>query len=142
MIIDVQYGEIVELHVPNKFGVRAMLTNATIKQNGQTEQDAVLILARRSFGVGRSHIILRQNAYQIRDVTTLIPVAFEACKCLFGSHDKDYAHRIADLLLDHVEDLVNHPPEDIVIEQKRREKEIEQMGAIIKVNDTTFLDAR
>ena len=142
MIIDVKYGVLKDLPVPKKFGVRAVIANVTINQNGQTEEDAALVLTRRSFGVGRSHLILRQNAYQIRDVTTLVPMAFEACERLFGSKDKDNAHLIADLLLDSVEELVNHPPEDQFIERKRLEKEIEQSGVIIKVNDKTFLDAR
>lgn len=141
-MIDVKYGVLKEIPVPKKIGVRAVIANVTINLNGQTEEDAALILTRRSFGVGRSHLILRQNAFQIREATTLIPMAIEACNRLFGSIDKDNSHHIADLLLDSVDDLVNHPPEDQFIERKRREKEIEQSGVIIKVNDTTILDAR
>lgn len=142
MIIDIKYGELKEIPVASKFGVRAVISNVTITQNGQTEEDAALVLTRRSFGVGRSHLILRQNAYQIRDITTLIPMAFEACERLFGSKDKDNAHRISDLLLDSLDELVMHPPEDQMIEMKRKRKEVEDSGVIIKVNDTTILDAR
>lgn len=142
-MIDVKYGILKELHLSDKFGVRAVLTNVTIKlPDGETEDDAALILMRRSFGVGRSHIIRRQHAHELRDTPTLLTVAIDATTRLFGSADKDNTFRICDLLQDHLEELVMHPPEDQMIEIKRREKEIEQSGILVKLNDEVILDAR
>lgn len=143
MTIDVQYGVLKELTVPRKLGIVATIANVKINSPGQEEvDDAALILSRRSFGRGRSHIILRSQAHAVLDVQTLLQMAHEATTDLFGSADKDDMHRIADLLLNSVDELVLHPPEDVMIEHKRQQKMIEQSGVIIKVNDETILDAR
>lgn len=142
-MIHVQYGVLKELHVPDKFGIRAMIANVTIRQNGEEPvDDAALILVRRSFGVGRSHLILRQNMHGVLDTQELIQMAHDATVQLFGSADTDNMHRMADLILDYTDELVLHPPEDQMIEWKRQRKMIEQSQALIKVNDEIILDAR
>lgn len=142
-MIHVQYGVLKELHVRDKFGVRAMIANVTIRENGQEPvDDAALILARRSFGVGRSHLILRQNMHAVLDTQELIQMAHDATVKLFGSADKDNLHRMADLLLDHTDELVLHPPEDQMRLWKNEQKILEQSQALIRVNDKVILDAR
>lgn len=143
MTIDVKYGILKELIVPKKLGIVASIANVKINAPGQDEVDeAALILSRRSFGLGRSHLILRNQIHAVLDVETLLQVAHDATTALFGTADKDDMHRIADLLLNSVDELVMHPPEDVMIERKRQQKMIEQSGVIIKVNDETILDAR
>ena len=142
-MIHVQYGVLKELHVRDKFGVRAMIANVTIRENGQEPvDDAALILARRSFGVGRSHLILRQNMHAVLDTQELLQLAFDAVQRLFGSVDKDNLHKMADLLLDCTDELVMHPPEDQMKLWKQQQKLIEQSQALITVNDEVILDAR
>lgn len=142
-MINIEYGVLKELHVPDKFGIRAALVNVVIREHGKEQvDDAALILMRRSFGVGRSHIILRQDMYAVLETQTLIETAREATVKLFGSADKDNLHRIADLLLDYTDELVMHPPEDQMRLWKQQQKMIEQSQALIKVNDQIILDAR
>lgn len=142
-MIHVQYGVLKELHVRDKFGVRAMIANVTIRENGQEPvDDAALILVRRSFGVGRSHLILRQNMHAVLDTQELLQMAFDAVQRLFGSVDKDNLHKMADLLLDYTDELVMHPPEDQMKLWKQQQKLIEQSQALITVNDEVILDAR
>lgn len=142
-MIDVKYGILKELHVSQKFGIRAMVANVTIRAIGeQPVDDAALILVRRSFGVGRSHLILRQNMHGVLDTQELVQMAHDATVKLFGSADKDNMHRIADLLLDYTDELVMHPPEDQMRLWKEEQKMIEQSQALIKVNDQVILDAR
>lgn len=142
-MIDVKYGILKELHVGQKFGIRAMVANVTIRAIGeQPVDDAALILVRRSFGIGRSHLILRQNMHGVLDTQELIQMAHDATVKLFGSADKDNMHRMADLLLDYTDELVMHPPEDQMRLWKQEQKMIEQSQALIKVNDQVILDAR
>lgn len=142
-MIHVQYGILKEVHVRDKFGVRAVIANVTIRENGQEPiDDAALVLLRKSFGVGRSHIILRQNMHGVLNTPELLQMAHDATIKLFGSADKDNMHRIADLLLDYTDELVMHPPEDQVRLAKEQERMIAQSGALIRLNDQTILDAR
>lgn len=142
-MIDVKYGTLKEIYVNDRFGVRAAIANVTISSPDQPNQeDAALILCRRSFGVGRSHLILRQNMHAVLDTEELLQTAYDATLKLFGSVDKDDMHKIADLILNCTDDLVMHPPEDQMIEWKRNQKIIEQSQALIKVNDEVILDAR
>ncbi|WP_204327073.1 hypothetical protein, partial [Stenotrophomonas maltophilia] len=62
-MIEVEFGILKEIPVLQKYGVVVAIANVTINQNGQQEDDAALILARRSFGFGRTHLILRQNMH-------------------------------------------------------------------------------
>ena len=64
-MIDIQYGILKSMPVSQRHGVIANIANVTIKQNGQKEDDAALILSRKSFGIGRSHLVLRQNLHGI-----------------------------------------------------------------------------
>ncbi|WP_288385438.1 hypothetical protein [uncultured Acinetobacter sp.] len=142
-MIDIQYGILKEIPVPEKYGVIACIANVTITQpDGHKEDDAALIFSRKSYGFGRSHLILRQNMHGVLETEVLIKMATHACMCLFGSFMPDVTHRLADLILDHTDDLVLHPPEDVLIEEKKREKEIERMGLHLVLNDTTLVDAR
>lgn len=142
-MIHVQYGVLKELYVNQKFGVRAMVANVTIRTNGeQPVDDAALILVRRSFGVGRSHLVLRQNMHGVLNTKGLVEMAHDATVKLFGSADKDNLHRMADLLLDYTDELVMHPPEDQMRLWKKEQKMVEQSQALIKVNDQVILDAR
>ena len=142
-MIHVQYGILKEVHVRDKFGVRAVIANVTIRESGQEPiEDTALVLCRKSFGVGRSHLILKQNMHGVLDTPELLQMAFDATVKLFGSADKDNMHRIADLLLDYTDDLVMHPPEDQMRLAKEQQKLIERSGALIRVNDETILDAR
>ncbi|WP_394661402.1 hypothetical protein [uncultured Acinetobacter sp.] len=142
-MIDIQYGILKEIPIPEKYGVVACISNVTITQSdGNKEDDAALILCRKSFGYGRTHLILRQNMHGVLKTEALIEMATHACMCLFGSFMADVTHKLADLILDHTDDLVLHPPEDVLIEEKRREKEIERMGLHLVLNDTTLVDAR
>ncbi len=142
-MINIQYGVLKELQVSHKFGIRAAIANITIREHGKEPvEDAALILMRRSFGVGRSHIILRQNMHGVLDTQELIQMAHDATVKLFGSADKDNLHRMADLLLDYTDEFVMHPPEDQMRIWKQEQKMIEQSQALIKLNDQVILDAR
>lgn len=142
-MIHIEYGILKEVHVRDKFGVRAAIANVTIRENNQEPvDDAALIIMRKSFGVGRTHLILRQNMSAVLDPAELIQMAHDATVKLFGSADKDNMHRMADLLLDYTDELVMHPPEDQMKIWKKEQRMIEQSQALIKVNDEIILDAR
>jgi len=142
-VIHIQYGILKELPLNDRFGVRAMVANVTIRENGQEPvEDAALILCRKSFGVGRSHLILRQNMHAVLDTQELLQAAHDATLKLFGSVDKDNMHKMADLLLDFTDELVQHPAEDQMRLWKEQQKAIEQSQALIVLNDEVILDAR
>lgn len=141
-MIEVEFGILKEIPVLQKYGVVVAIANVTISKDGQQEDDAALILARRSFGFGRTHLILRQNMHGVLDTESLVMMASSACRDLFGHVMSDVTHRICDLILDYTDEVILHPPEDAMIAQKRKEKEIEQSGILIKCNDTVLLDAR
>lgn len=142
-MIGIEYGILKELNVRDKFGVRAAVVNVVIREHGKEPvDDAALLIMRRSFDVGRMHIILRQNMHAVLDTQELIQMAHDATVKLFGSADKDNLHRMADLLLDHTDELVLHPPEDQMRLWKKEQKILEQSQALIRVNDKVILDAR
>lgn len=141
-MIEVEFGILKEIPVLQKYGVVVAIANVTISKDGQQEDDAALILARRTFGFGRTHLILRQNMHGILDTESLVKMASNACADLFGHVMPDVTHRICDLILDYTDEVILHPPEDAMIAQKRKEKEIEQSGILIKCHDTVLLDAR
>jgi len=142
-VIHIQYGVLKEATLSHKFGVRALIANVVIRENGKEPiDDAALILCRRSFGVGRSHIVLRGQYHAILDDADLIPLATAITTKLFGSADKDNVFKMADVLLDLADDVVMHPPEDQMKLWKQEQKALEQSGALIRLNDETILDAR
>ncbi len=142
-MIDVEFGILKEIPISQKYGVIACIANVTItKSDGQREDDAALVLCRRSFGYGRTHLIMRQNVHAVLDTESLIGMAREVCIELYGSPMADIIHRFADLILDYTDDLIMHPPEDVLIEQKKKEKEIEKLGLVVNLNDQIILDAR
>lgn len=142
-MIHIEYGVVKELTVPQGLGVRALVVNVKIREHGQEAiDDAALFLCRRSFGVGRTHLILRSQYHAILDDGELITVAIEATTRLFGSAHKDDVKKIADMIVDLADDVVMHPPENHMREWKKQQKMLEQSGALIRLNDKTLVDAR
>lgn len=141
-MINVKYGIVKDLNTRVRHGIIAKIANVTIEENGQKEEDAALFLCKRSFGYGRTTLILRQNLHGVLDPVTLLQIAADACIRLFGTYQSDVAHAITDILLDHVDELTMHPPEDVMIERQRQEKLIEQSGLLVKADGHTILDAR
>lgn len=142
-MINIEYGVVKELTMPQGMGVRAVVANVVIREHGQEAiDDAALILMRRSFGIGRSHVILRGQYHAILNDADMIPMATEAVTRLFGSADKDNVFRVADALLNLADEVVMHPPENQMKEWKRQQKEIEQSGVLIQLNGKTLVDAR
>ena len=139
-----RYGIVNELPLGRKHGVLVGIANFTFRlADGSTFDDAALFMARRSFGLGRMNItLLRKQAWQFQDDATLIDgIARQAAKQLFCSETPEDLKKIADIVEYAIDDLVMHPPEDVIDEQKRQQKELERLGLVIKANDKIVLDA-
>lgn len=145
MIKEVErYGIVKELPLGKKHGLLVGIANFTFRMaDDSTFEDAALFMARRSFGMGRMNItLLRKQAWEFQDDATLIDgMARQASKQLLGSETPEDMKKIADIIEYAIDDLVMHPPENIIDEQKRQQRELDRLGLIIKQNDQIILDA-
>lgn len=140
-----RWGIINWLPMGSKHDLRVGVGNFTFRLTDDSIfEDAVLIMCRKTFGFGRTNFTLfRKQAYEFQDDDTLINgMARQASQQLFRSETMDDMKKIADLIELAIEDLVMHPPENILVEKKRQEREMELLGLVIKANDKIIVDAR
>lgn len=150
-MIDIKYGRVTELSGGSNIGLRVALTNLFWKDDDGIEQwDAALLLMRRSFGVGRMNIALqRRDAYLIREPAQrgeqsyLDRAAEGAATHLFGGMAGQFdKSKIADIILNNLDALVHYPPETQDDYNKRKSREMELDGLVIKNHGKTILDTR
>jgi hypothetical protein len=140
-----RWGIVNWLPMGSKHGLRVGVANFTFRlTDGSIFEDAALIMCRKTFGYGRINFTLfRKQAYEFQDDDTLINgMARQAAQQLFRSESMEDMKKIADLIELAIEDLVMHPPEDVLIEKKRKEREMEALGLVIKADDKIIVDAR
>lgn len=144
-MLDIQHGEVFEQTGGSNLGVRIAITNLFWKNDdGSTASDAALLLMRRSFGVGRMNITLqRKDAFLVREKGHLELMARNAATHLFGGNASAFdMAKIASLIEDNVDALVNHPPEDEAKMIKRKQRQMQLDGLVIVENGVTVVDAR
>lgn len=144
MMQDFKHGILRELPAGRALGIRVAVVNLFFTQDGEKQTDAALLLMRRSFGVGRMNVtLMRRNAYQITDPVALQSLANEAAQHLFvGSASVHDVNKITDIVLDSLDDLVMHPPEDAMLLRKQEEERMSRLGLLIKDGDKIIVDAR
>ena len=150
-MLDIKYGRVTELTGGSSIGVRVALTNIFWKDEDSQEQwDACLLLMRRSFGVGRMNLTLqRRDAFLIREPAKLGEQSYldraaeGAATHLFGGMAGQFdKSKIADIILNNIDALVNYPPESQDDYNKRKTREMELDGLVIKNHGKTILDTR
>ncbi|WP_336939333.1 hypothetical protein [Acinetobacter modestus] len=140
-----RYGIVNWLPLGTKHGLRVGIANFTFRMSdGSTFEDAALFMCRKTFGYGRINItLLRKQGFEFEDDRVLINgMAKQAAEQLFRSTTMEDMKKIADIIEHAIDDLVLHPPENIMIEKKRQEREMELFGLVIKANDKIIVDAR
>lgn len=140
-----RWGIVNWLPLGTKHGLRVGVSNFTFRMSdGSIFEDAALFMCRKTFGYGRMNItLLRQQGFEFEDDRVLIDgMAKQAAEQLFRSTSMEDMKKIADIIEHAVDDLVLHPPEDIMIEKKRQEREMELLGLVIKADDKIIVDAR
>lgn len=149
--LDIKYGTVTELSGGRNIGVRVALTNIFWKDEDGIEQwDACLLLMRKSFGVGRMNLTLqRKDAWLIREPAKLGEQSYldraaeGAALHLFGGMAGQFdKSKIADIILNNLDALVHYPPETQAAYNKRKQREMELDGLVIKNHDKVILDTR
>lgn len=139
-----RYGEAFGSSTIQRLGIICVVANVFWKDGiGSEESEAGLLLMRRSFGVGKTHIILRPDIWMVREPHLLHQMAKSAADQLLSGCASDHdIFAICDIILNSVDDLVSHPPESQATEYRRKLKEIENDGLLIRNGDQIILDAR
>jgi hypothetical protein len=144
-MLDIQHGEVFELTGGRSIGLRIATTNLFWKdEDGSIQSDAALLLMRRSFGKGRMNITLqRKDAFLVREAGHLEFMAKNAAEHLFGGNATAFdTHKIASIIEDHIDSLINHPPEEEAKMIKRQQRQMQMDGLVIIENGKTVVDAR
>lgn len=150
-MLDIKYGVVTELGGGSNIGLRIALTNVFWKDDEGVEQwDACLLMMRKSFGVGRMNLTLqRRDAFLMREPAKrgeqsyLERAADGAATHLFGGMAGQFdKSKIADIILNNLDALIHYPPESQAAYNKRKMREMELDGIVIKNHGTTILDAR
>lgn len=145
MFMNMRHGKVFSGAKSERMGVVSAISNVFWQDAGGVEMDdAVLMLMRRSFGVGKTNLALfRQDAYLMLQPSKLIQVAQNAADHLFsGAASQSDVFSIADMITARLDDLVMHPPESQVDTIKRKQKQMEQSGLLVNLNGQTLVDAR
>lgn len=144
-MLDIQHGHVHELTGGSALGIRIAVANLFWKDtDGSDMSDAALLLMRRSFGRGRLNITLqRKDAFLMREKGNLETAAKNAAHHLFGGNASAFdEHKIADIILNSLDNLILHPPENEIDIIKKRQRQMERDGLVIIENGKTIVDAR
>lgn len=110
----------------------------------ETIDEAAILICRKSItGIGMTHIIPLRDFWRLCDDYQIDQLFGDAAKELFGNPTQHDLMMVGDLVMNSMDTLFNHPPEMTVLEQyKADQKEIEQLGLYMVVNDKVLVDAR
>lgn len=142
---NVRHGQVFSGAKSERMGILSAVTNVFWQDEGGVfDDDAALLLMRRSFGVGKTSIaLMRKDAYLMLEPNSLIEVAQLSANTLFsGAASQADVFAIADMIVARLDDLIMHPPESQVDVQQRKRREFEKLGALVRVNGQTLVDAR
>lgn len=118
---------------------------ANIKMTDQSLNelwDAAILIGRKTFGHGRLNITLRRDMWCINDDVLRASLAKDAANQLFsGSANSHEQSIIADILLNMLDDLKDHPPESIAKLRKEKLNEMDRDGLILRVDDKVLISA-
>lgn len=144
MMTDFRFGETFSGGTMRACGLLTVIANVFWRDaDGKEHTDAALAIMRRSFGVGKMNLLLRCDAWRVREPAMLMTLAEQAGAQLFnGSANTHEICTIADLMINNLDDLVRHPAESEAVELKRREKEMSRDGLLLRVGDHVLVDAR
>lgn len=117
MSVTIRYGEPVKARVKAGYGLQAFIANLFFEDEvaGTTSNDACLVVCRRAFGIGKSHIIRRKELHQIldKDGEWLARTADDTAQFLWnGQASAREQHIVMDCIMDNIDELVMHKPEN------------------------------
>lgn len=95
------------------------------------DEEPSLAIVRKRFGKGSSFIIKMEVLYKYLDDDYLVHQAMTCARHLGLGESKSEIYKIADLIMQSIDTLINMPPE--VLQDKKRRQQ-----AVITVNDQTF----
>lgn len=123
MSLTIRYGVPAPAQVKTGYRLQAFIANVFFEsETGETGHDAWLIICRKAFGIGKSYLAVRRDAaFQLReqDGKFLADTALDCAQYLWNGHatDRD-KHIIMDCMLDNIDQLVMHKPEDENLNRK------------------------
>lgn len=141
----IRYGEVFTAERIERLGILSAIANVFWKTGlgNEEESEAGLLLMRRSFGFGRTNIILRTDAWKVREPLLLQQMAENAAKQLLsGTASVHEVNLIADMIVNSIDALLAHPPESEAVQRKRKMAEMERDGLFIRSNGKILVDAR
>lgn len=136
-IVELQYGKLVDAHIKKGFNLKAFVCNVFYRDDdGVPYTDAVLLICRNSFGVGKTNIALfRKNAFRVLDEDWLVNASYDVAEQLWhGQAGEREMHVIMDCLIDNLDLLIQHPPEDKDLNQTALARYMEKLQPNITVN--------
>lgn len=130
MSLTIRYGVPAPAIVKKGYGLQAFVSNVFFEADeGETANDAALILCRRAFGIGKSYIAVRRNqAFQLRDKDGkfLADTAEDCAQYLWNGHAAEREkHIVMDCLLENIDQLIMHKPEGEDLNRKALDKYFE-----------------
>ena len=133
-LCELQYGKLKDASVKSGFNLKAFVCNVFYRdEDGAPYTDAVLLICRTSFGIGRTNIALfRKNAFRVLDEDWLVNSAYDIAGQLWsGQAGGREMHVIMDCLIDNLDLLVQHPPESEDLNLKALNKALEVLQPTI-----------
>lgn len=130
MSLTIRYGKPVKAVVKQGYGLQAFIVNLFFESDeGETSNDACLLLCRSAFSLGKSYIaVRRKQAHQLldKDGKWLSDTAEDAAKFLWNGHSTvREEHIIMDCLLENIDELVMHKPEGEDLNRKALDRYFE-----------------
>lgn len=136
-IVELQYGKLKDAHVKSGFNLKAFVCNVFYRdEQGVPYTDAVLLICRKSFGIGKTNIALfRKNAFRVLDEAWLADSVVDIANQLWhGQAGKREMTVIMDCLIDNLDLLVQHPAEDEDLNQTALAKAMEKLQPEIRIS--------
>lgn len=133
-LCELQYGKLKDASVKSGFNLKAFVCNVFYRdEDGAPYTDAVLLICRNSFGMGKTNIALfRKNAFRVLDEDWLVNSAYDIAEQLWhGQAGGREMHVIMDCLIDNLDLLVQHPPESEDLNLKALNKALEVLRPTI-----------
>lgn len=138
----IQIGTIQEIK-SHPIGLVYAVANLKMTDTSLNESwDAAILIGRRSFGHGRLSVTLRRDMWSIADDVLRSELARNAADLLFsGTSNSHEQSIIADILLNNLDNLKNHPPESVATLRKQKLNEMDRDGLILRVDDKSLISA-
>lgn len=121
-----------------KYGLKVFIQNLGLE--GYGSEEPALIIGCQRFGKKKAVVIPLSSAHKYRDDTYLVEQCFQCAQNLGFGFDKNMAMKIADAILDGLDDLVKFAPDEEPTFTEELEKAYEEQGLRIQLNGKDLLN--